>query len=113
MVENPVVRPGEQLHCTVTVQGGGADVEAEVKVGTWPARVRGRRVAPHRQETGFFFPESAGRGRSGPEAVFVARGDAVDLHPGGWPPATFGYADMDPAKWAAALDAHIPAHWTR
>ncbi len=87
--------------------------EAEVKVGTWPARMRGRRVAPYWQETDFFFPESAGRGRFELEAVFVAREDAVDLHPGGCPPATFGYADMDLAQWTAALDAHISAHWAR
>ncbi|GHA85554.1 sporulation protein [Streptomyces chryseus] len=227
VVENPAVRPGEQLHCTVTVRGGGADVEverlrlelvvraedreadgstawanpytvveaglgafvlpaggtvthrialdvpwempltharggrikggraavrtelsidnsvdkgdfdeievhalpaqdtlhqaladlgfrlheAEVKVGAWPARLQDRRVAPYWQETDFFFPESAGRGRFELEAVFVARQDAVDLHPGGYPPATFAYADMDLAKWTAALDAHIRSYW--
>ncbi|WP_093801148.1 sporulation protein [Streptomyces sp. Wb2n-11] len=77
---NPVARPGEQLHCAVTVRGGGADAEV--------GRMRGRRVAPSRQETGLSSPGSAGRGRSESEAVFVARQDAVDLPRGGCPPAT-------------------------
>ncbi|GAA3370809.1 hypothetical protein GCM10020367_18920 [Streptomyces sannanensis] len=90
--------------------------EAEVKIGllSRAPRMEDRQTVPYWQETDFFFPESYGRGsRYELEAVFIAREDSVDVHPGGHPPATFAYADMDLAKWTAALDAHVRHHWTR
>ncbi|PRH77019.1 hypothetical protein C6N75_22530 [Streptomyces solincola] len=85
--------------------------ETEVKIGEWTAVMEDRRTSPWWQEVDFFFPAAYGRGRTELEAVFVPRPDAVDVHPGGYPPLTLAYAELDQAGWTAAVDACVRRHW--
>jgi sporulation-control protein len=83
--------------------------EAEVKVGSLERapHMRARQTQPYWQEIDFFYPPSWNRGRQELETVFVAREDSLDAHPGGNPPVTFAYAELDQRAWTARLDAHV------
>ncbi|MFF3314932.1 sporulation protein [Streptomyces sp. NPDC003035] len=87
--------------------------EAEVKVTAepWPAVMEDRRTQPYWQEIDFFCPESWSRGREELETVFITREDSLDAHPGGNPPVTFVYADLEQQVWTEALGKHVRHCW--
>ncbi|MFJ5777572.1 sporulation protein [Streptomyces sp. NPDC093094] len=89
--------------------------ESEVKVFSqpWPERYRSRRSTDYWQELDFHFPDSWDYKGWELETVLITFADELDLHPGGNPPVTLSYADMDREKWAQAVERHVRRHWNR
>ncbi|MCJ0874101.1 sporulation protein [Streptomyces sp. AP-93] len=90
--------------------------EAEVKIGFLPEQapdMESRQTEDFWQEIDFFFPESWDQGRGELETLFVAREDSLDAHPGGFPPVTFVYDELDQQVWMEALEEHVRGHWLR
>ncbi|MCX4780310.1 sporulation protein [Streptomyces sp. NBC_01264] len=88
--------------------------EAEVKIGFLPElapRMESRQTESCWQEIDFFFPESVNWGLEELETVLIAREDSLDAHPGGFPPATFVYDELDQQAWTEKLEEHVRAHW--
>ncbi|MFF0202491.1 sporulation protein [Streptomyces sp. NPDC005017] len=89
--------------------------ESEVKVFSqaWPERYKARRSTDYWQELDFHFPESWDYQGWELETVLIAFAEEMDVHPGGNPPVTLAYADMDREKWARAVEEHVRRHWNR
>lgn len=90
--------------------------EAEVKIGFLPEQapqMQTRQTAECWQEIDFFFPESWGQGLGELESLFIAREDSLDAHPGGYPPVTFVYDELDRQVWTETLEKHVRGHWQR
>lgn len=88
--------------------------EAEVKIGFHPTiapRMKSRQTEKYWQEIDFFLPEHMKWGTLELETVFTAREDSLDTHPGGYPPATFVYDELDLQAWTEALKEHVTTYW--
>ncbi|WP_327254399.1 sporulation protein [Streptomyces sp. NBC_01244] len=88
--------------------------EAEVKIGFHPTiapSMKSRQTERYWQEIDFFLPEHMTWGTLELETVFTAREDSLDTHPGGYPPATFFYDDLDQQAWTETLEKHVTTYW--
>jgi sporulation-control protein len=105
--------PSQDLVFQVCEDLGFRFRESEVKLGAqpWPDRMKDRRTAPFWQELDFHFPASWNRGAQELETVLITRPDAIDVHPGGYPPVTLPAGEPDRAAWRQAIEEHIRSYW--
>jgi sporulation-control protein len=89
--------------------------ESEVKVFSqaWPERYQARRSTDYWQELDFHFPESWDYQGWELETVLITFADELDVHPGGNPPVTLAFKDMDRETWRQSVESHIRRHWHR
>ncbi|MFD5710031.1 MULTISPECIES: sporulation protein [Streptomyces] len=105
--------PSQELLFQVFQDLGFRFHESEVKLGKerWPDRMKDRRTAPFWQELDFWFPASWNRGTQELETVLITRPDALDVHPGGYPPVTLPAGELDRDAWRQAVEEHIRSYW--